>query len=161
MRVPVENMLGKEHEGFKIAMANLDVGRIGIATQALGIAEAALEAATNYAKERQQFGKPIAAQQGIAFKLADMATSVEAARLLVYRAADLRTNGLKCGLEASMAKLFASRTAVEVATEAIQVFGGYGYTEDYPVERYFRDAKITEIYEGTSEIQRIVISKNL
>lgn len=161
MRVTVENMLGKEHEGFKIAMANLDVGRIGIATQALGIAEAALEAATNYAKERKQFGKPIAAQQGIAFKLADMATSVEAARLLVYRAADLRTKGLKCGLEASMAKLFASRTAVEVATEAIQVFGGYGYTEDYPVERYFRDAKITEIYEGTSEIQRIVISKNL
>jgi acyl-CoA dehydrogenase len=161
MRVPTENMLGNESEGFKIAMANLDVGRIGIATQALGIAEAALSAATNYAKERHQFGKPIASQQGIAFKLADMATSVEAARLLVYRAADLRANGLKCGLEASMAKLFASKTAVEVATEAIQVFGGYGYTEDYPVERYFRDAKITEIYEGTSEIQRIVISKHL
>jgi acyl-CoA dehydrogenase len=161
MRVPIENMLGNESEGFKIAMANLDVGRIGIATQALGIAEAALSAATNYAKERHQFSKPIAAQQGIAFKLADMATSVETARLLVYRAADLRANGLKCGLEASMAKLFASRAAVEVATEAIQVFGGYGYTKDYPVERYFRDAKITEIYEGTSEIQRIVISKQL
>jgi alkylation response protein AidB-like acyl-CoA dehydrogenase len=161
MRVPAENMLGNESEGFRIAMANLDVGRIGIATQALGIAEAALNAATNYAKGRHQFGKPIASQQGIAFKLADMATSVEAARLLVYRAADLRANGLKCGQEASMAKLFASRTAVEVATEAIQVFGGYGYTEDYPVERYFRDAKITEIYEGTSEIQRIVISKYL
>jgi alkylation response protein AidB-like acyl-CoA dehydrogenase len=161
MRVPVENRLGNESEGFKIAMANLDVGRIGIATQALGIAEAALDAATNYATGRHQFGKPIASQQGIAFKLADMATSVEAARLLVYRAADLRANGQKCGLEASMAKLFASRTAVEVATEAIQVFGGYGYTEDYPVERYFRDAKITEIYEGTSEIQRIVISKYL
>jgi acyl-CoA dehydrogenase len=161
MRVPVTNLLGRESEGFKIAMANLDVGRIGIGAQALGIAEAALMAATDYAKQRQQFGKPIAAQQGIGFKLADMATNVEAARLLLYRAADLRAQGLKCGLEASMAKLFASKTAVEVATEAIQVFGGYGYTEDYPVERYFRDAKITEIYEGTSEIQRIVISKYL
>lgn len=161
MKVPAENLLGAEGDGFKIAMANLDVGRIGIAAQALGIAEAALAAATAYAKDRVQFGKPIAAQQGIGFKLADMATSVEAAKLLVYRAADLRGRGVKCGLEASMAKLFASRTAVEVATEAIQVFGGYGYTEDYPVERYFRDAKITEIYEGTSEIQRIVISKNL
>lgn len=161
MRVPVENLLGVESEGFKIAMANLDVGRIGIAAQALGIAEAALTAATDYAKGRHQFGKPIAAQQGVAFKLADMATNVEAAKLLLYRAANLRAQGLKCGQEASMAKLFASRTAVEVTTEAIQVFGGYGYTEDYPVERYFRDAKVTEIYEGTSEIQRIVISKYL
>ncbi|MFL6555805.1 MAG: acyl-CoA dehydrogenase [Bacillus sp. (in: firmicutes)] len=161
MHVPAANLLGPENEGFKIAMANLDVGRIGIATQALGIAEAALSAATAYAKDRQQFGKPIAAQQGIGFKLADMATSVEAAKLLVYRAAYLRTQGLKCTLEASIAKLFATKTAVEVTTEAIQVFGGYGYTEDYPVERYFRDAKITEIYEGTSEIQRIVISKHL
>ncbi|MBN6885010.1 acyl-CoA dehydrogenase [Cytobacillus horneckiae] len=161
MKVPAENLLGKEGEGFKIAMANLDVGRIGIASQALGIAEAALEAATNYAKERVQFGKPIAAQQGVGFKLADMATAVEGAKLLVYRAANLRQNNLKCGKEASMAKLFASKTAVEVTTEAIQVFGGYGYTEDYPVERYFRDAKITEIYEGTSEIQRLVISKQL
>ena len=135
MRVPVENLLGQEGEGFKIALANLDVGRIGIAAQALGIAEAALEAAVNYAKGRQQFGKPIAAQQGIGFKLADMATNVEAARLLLYRAADLRAQGLKCGLEASIAKLFASKTAVETAIEAIQVFGGYGYTEDYPVER--------------------------
>jgi acyl-CoA dehydrogenase len=161
MIVPVENLLGQEGEGFKIAMANLDVGRIGIAAQALGIAEAALGAAVEYAKERQQFGKPIAAQQGIGFKLADMATNVEAARLLLYRAADLRAQGMKCGMEASIAKLFASKTAVETATEAIQVFGGYGYTEDYPVERYFRDAKVTEIYEGTSEIQRIVISKYL
>jgi acyl-CoA dehydrogenase len=161
MRVPAANLLGQEGEGFKIAMANLNVGRIGIAAQALGIAEAALQAATSYAKERQQFGKPIAAQQGIGFKLADMATNVEAAKLLLYRAADLRSNGLECGKEASMAKLFASKTAVEVAIEAVQVFGGYGYTEDYPVERYFRDAKITEIYEGTSEIQRIVISKCL
>lgn len=161
MRVSEANLLGQEGEGFKIAMSNLDVGRIGIAAQALGIAEAALEAAATYAKDRHQFGKPIAAQQGIAFKLADMATAIEAARLLVYRAADLRAKGQKCSLEASMAKLFASRTAVEVTTEAIQVLGGYGYTEDYPVERYFRDAKITEIYEGTSEIQRIVISKHL
>lgn len=161
MRVPAENLLGQEGEGFKIAMANLDAGRIGIAAQALGIAEAALAAATDYAKVRHQFGKPIAAHQGIGFKLADMATSVEAAKLLVYRAADLRSRGLKCGMEASMAKLFATRTAVDVTTEAIQVFGGYGYTEDYPVERYFRDAKVTEIYEGTSEIQRIVISKHL
>ncbi|MBU8730630.1 acyl-CoA dehydrogenase [Cytobacillus oceanisediminis] len=161
MRVPSENLLGNEGEGFKIAMANLDAGRIGIASQALGIAEAAFEAAASYAKERVQFGKPIAAQQGVGFKLADMATSVEAAKLLIYRAADMRQRGIKCGLEASMAKLFASKTAVDVSTEAIQVFGGYGYTEDYPVERYFRDAKITEIYEGTSEIQRIVISKQL
>lgn len=161
MKVPAENLLGQEGEGFKIAMSNLDSGRIGIAAQALGIAEAALEAATGYAKERIQFGKPIAAQQGIGFKLADMATSVEAAKLLIYRAAQLRSEGQKCGIEASMAKLFASRTAVEVSTEAIQVFGGYGYTKEYPVERYFRDAKVTEIYEGTSEIQKIVISKQL
>ncbi|KAF0825360.1 acyl-CoA dehydrogenase [Cytobacillus firmus] len=161
MRIPAENLLGSEGEGFKIAMANLDAGRIGIASQALGIAEAAFEAAAGYAKERVQFGKPIAAQQGVGFKLADMATSVEAAKLLIYRAADMRQRGIKCGLEVSMAKLFASKTAVDVTTEAIQVFGGYGYTEDYPVERYFRDAKITEIYEGTSEIQRIVISKQL
>lgn len=161
MRVSEKNILGQVGEGFKIALGNLDVGRIGIAAQSLGIAEAALEAATAYASERKQFGKSIAAQQGIAFKLADMATSVEAAKLLIYRAADLRSKGIPCGIEASMAKLFASRTAVEVTTEAIQVFGGYGYTEDYPVERYFRDAKITEIYEGTSEIQRLVISKHL
>lgn len=161
MEVPEANRLGEEGEGFKIAMSNLDVGRIGIAAQALGIAEAALDAAVKYAGERQQFGKPIIANQGIGFKLADMATAVEAARLLVYRAADLRSKGLPCGKEASMAKLFASQTARELAIEAVQVFGGYGYTKEYPVERYFRDAKITEIYEGTSEIQRIVISKHL
>lgn len=161
MRVPKENLLGEEGKGFSNAMANLDVGRIGIAAQSLGIAKAALEAATNYAIERKQFGKPIAAQQGVAFKLANMATNIEAAKLLVYRAAHLRSLGKKCGKEASMAKLFASKTAVDVTTEAIQVFGGYGYTEDYPVERYFRDAKVTQIYEGTSEIQRLVISKQL
>lgn len=158
MKVPAENLLGNEDEGFKIAMANLNIGRIGISAQSLGIAEAALAAAINYAKERIQFGKPIAANQGIGFKLADMATAVEAARLLVYRAANLQSLGIPCGKEASMAKLFASKTAVNVSTEAIQVFGGYGYTMDYPVERYFRDAKVTEIYEGTSEIQKIVIS---
>ncbi|MGD6900610.1 acyl-CoA dehydrogenase [Bacillus infantis] len=161
MRVPAGNLLGAEGEGFKIAMANLDAGRIGIAAQALGIAEAALEAAVAYSKERSQFGKPISHQQGIGFKLADMATNVEASRLLVYQAAMMRQNGERCGMQASMAKLFASKTAVETSIEAVQVFGGYGYTEDYPVERYFRDSKITEIYEGTSEIQRIVISKNL
>lgn len=159
--VPAENLLGEEGQGFKIAMANLDVGRIGIAAQALGIAQAALEHAIQYAKERHQFGKPIAYQQGIGFKLADMATQVEAAELLTYRAAFLRQNGLPCGKEASMAKLFASQAAMDVATEAVQVHGGYGYTEDYPVERFFRDAKITQIYEGTSEIQRLVISKHL
>ena len=161
MAVPAENRLGNEGDGFMIALSNLGVGRIGIAAQALGIAEAALEAATEYAKKRIQFGKPIASQQGVAFKLADMATSVEAAKLLVFRAADAKQRGLDIRKEASIAKLFASRTAVEVTTEAIQIFGGYGYTKDYPVERYFRDAKITEIYEGTSEIQRMVISKHL
>ena len=161
MVVPADSLLGVEGEGFKIAMANLDVGRIGIAAQALGTAQAALEAATNYAKERIQFGKPIAANQGVGFKLADMATAVEAARLLAYRAADLRSKGLPCGKEASMAKLFASKTAMDVAIEAVQIFGGYGYTKDYPVERYFRDAKVMEIYEGTSEIQRLVISKHV
>lgn len=161
MRVPAENLLGEEGDGFKIAMANLDVGRIGIAAQALGIAEAALDEAVAYSKERKQFGKPIVANQGIGFKLADMATAVEASRLLVYRAANLRQLGKPCGQEASMAKLFASKTAVDVAIDAVQVFGGYGYTEEYPVERLFRDAKITEIYEGTSEIQKLVISKHL
>ncbi|CAG9612048.1 Acyl-CoA dehydrogenase [Bacillus rhizoplanae] len=161
MKVPAENLLGEEGQGFKVAMANLDVGRIGIGAQSLGIAEAALSCATDYAKERHQFGKPIAAQQGLGFKLADMATAVEAARLLVYRAASLRAQGLPCGKEASIAKLFASKTAVEVAIEAVQVLGGYGYTKEYPAERFFRDAKICEIYEGTSEIQRLVISRAL
>ncbi|ANU14052.1 Butyryl-CoA dehydrogenase [Planococcus halocryophilus Or1] len=161
MRVPAENLLGEENKGFSIAMANLNVGRIGIAAQALGIAEAAYEYAVAYAKEREQFGKPIAQQQGIGFKLADMATQVEASKLLVYNAADLYSKGKDCNKEASMAKLFASKTAMDVTIEAIQVFGGYGYTKDYPVERLFRDAKVTEIYEGTSEIQRIVISKQL
>ncbi len=161
MFVPSAQLLGKEGQGFKIAMANLDVGRIGIAAQALGIAEAALHDATQYAKERHQFGRPIMNQQGVAFMIADMATRVEAARLLVYQAASLRAQNAPCGKEASMAKLFASRAAVDVSIAAIQVFGGYGYTKDYSVERYFRDAKVCEIYEGTSEIQQVVISKYL
>ncbi len=159
--MPAENRLGEEGEGFTIAMANLDGGRIGIAAQALGIAEGAFAHALAYAKERKQFGKPIAEQQAIQFKLADMATRIEAARLLVYRAAALRDRGLPCGKEASMAKCFASDTAMWVATEAVQIFGGYGYTKEYPVERYFRDAKITQIYEGTNQIQRLVIARRL
>ncbi|MBM4762921.1 acyl-CoA dehydrogenase [Bacillus sp. B15-48] len=159
--IPAENLLGKEGEGFKIAMANLEVGRIGIAAQALGIAEAALQSSIDYAKQRVQFGKPIAANQGISFKIADMATEVDAAQLLVYRAAELRNRGISCGKEASMAKRYATDTAMKTAIEAIQIFGGYGYTEEYPVERFFRDAKVTQIYEGTNEIQRIVISKYL
>ncbi|GAB1809560.1 acyl-CoA dehydrogenase [Priestia megaterium] len=161
MQVPVENRLGEEGEGFRIAMANLNAGRIGIAAQAVGIAEGALTAAKNYANERYQFGKPILSQQGIAFKLSDMETAVESAKLLMYRAAFLYDQKLPCKKEASMAKLFASHTAMNVAIDAIQVLGGYGYMKDYPVERYFRDAKVCEIYEGTSEIQRIVISSQL
>ncbi|GGA64050.1 acyl-CoA dehydrogenase [Ornithinibacillus halotolerans] len=160
-RVPKSQLLGKEGEGFKIAMANLNKGRVGIAAQALGIAEAALEHATNYAKEREQFGKPIAHNQGISFKLADMATEVEAAKLLVYQAASLIEKEIPCAKEASMAKMYASNIAMKVAIEAVQIFGGYGYTEEYPVERLFRDAKITQIYEGTNEIQHIVIANNL
>ncbi|MCA1320323.1 acyl-CoA dehydrogenase [Bacillus tianshenii] len=159
--VPVENMLGAEGEGFKIAMTTLDGGRNGIAAQAVGIAQGALDAAVGYAKERVQFGKPIAAQQGVSFKLADMATSVEASRLLTYQAAWRESEGLSYGKESAMSKLFAGDTAMKVTTEAVQVFGGYGYTKDYPVERYMRDAKITQIYEGTQEIQRLVISRML
>ena len=158
-RVPKENLLGKEGDGFKIAMMTLDGGRNGIAAQAVGIAQGALDAAIDYAKERVQFGKPIAAQQGIGFKLAEMATNVEAARLLTYQAAWLESEGLPYGKESAMSKLFAGDTAMKVTTEAVQVFGGYGYTKDYPVERYMRDAKITQIYEGTQEIQKLVISR--
>ena len=161
MLVPAKNRLGEEGQGLAIALSNLNTGRIGIAAQALGIAEGAFHEAVRYAKDRRQFGKPISAQQGIGFKLADMATTIEASKLLVYHAASLKEAGLTCTKESSMAKLMASKTAMDVTTEAIQVFGGYGYTEEYPVERYFRDAKVTEIYEGTSEIQRIVIAKQL
>lgn len=158
-KVPVENVLGQVGEGFKIAMMTLDGGRNGIAAQAVGIAQGALDAAIDYAKEREQFGKPIVANQGIGFKLADMATSVEAARLLTYQAAWLESEGLPYGKESAMSKLFAGDAAMKVTTEAVQVFGGYGYTKDYPVERFMRDAKITQIYEGTQEIQRLVISR--
>ncbi|KAA0803013.1 acyl-CoA dehydrogenase [Bacillus sp. JAS102] len=160
-RIPVENLLGEEEQGFKIAMQTLDGGRNGIAAQAVGIAQGALDASVEYARERHQFGKPIAAQQGIGFKLADMATDVEAARLLTYQAAWLESEGLPYGKESAMSKVFAGDAAMKVTTEAVQVFGGYGYTKDYPVERYMRDAKITQIYEGTQEIQRLVISRML
>ena len=160
-RIPVENLLGEEGQGFKVAMQTLDGGRNGIAAQAVGIAQGALDASVEYARERHQFGKPIAAQQGIGFKLADMATDVEAARLLTYQAAWLESEGLPYGKESAMSKVFAGDTAMKVTTEAVQVFGGYGYTKDYPVERYMRDAKITQIYEGTQEIQRLVISRML
>jgi alkylation response protein AidB-like acyl-CoA dehydrogenase len=156
-RIPRENLLGKEGEGFKIAMKTLDGGRIGIAAQALGIAQGAFEAAAAYARERKQFDQPIATFQAVQFMLADMATHIEAARLLVYQAAHRASAGLSYGKESAMAKLFASETAMQVSTKAVQVFGGYGYTREFPVERMMRDAKITEIYEGTSEVQRLVI----
>ena len=159
--VPKENLLGKEGKGFKIAMQTLDGGRIGIAAQALGIAEGALDAAVEYVKTREQFGRPIAAFQNTKFTLADMKTRVEAARYLVYSAACAKDNGEPYSDKAAMAKLFASETAREVTWRAVQLFGGYGYTRDYPVERMMRDAKITEIYEGTSEIQKMVIAGNL
>ncbi|MCF8565631.1 acyl-CoA dehydrogenase [Alicyclobacillus tolerans] len=160
-RVPSKNRLGAEGEGFSIAMRLLDGGRIGIAAQALGIAEAALDAANRYVRSRKQFGNTLFQLQGVQFMLADMATKVEAARWLVYHAAFLKMKGLDCSKEASMAKLFASDTAMQVTTDAVQLFGGYGYIKEYPVERYMRDAKITQIYEGTNQIQRIVIARHL
>jgi butyryl-CoA dehydrogenase len=159
-RVPKEALLGEEGDGFKIAMRTLDGGRIGIAAQALGIAQAALDASVAYAKERVQFGKPIATLQAIQWMIADMATEIDAARLLVYRAASCLDNGRPYATEGAMAKLFASEVATRVAGKAIQIHGGYGYTESYPVERNYRDAKITEIYEGTSEVQRMVIARS-
>ncbi len=159
--VPVQNLLGEVHGGFRIALHTLDGGRIGIASQALGIAQGALEEALRYSKERKQFGVPISKHQAIQFYLADMATDVEAARLLTYRAAWAKDNQERYTLEASMAKLFASEAANRVAYKAVQVFGGYGYINEYPVERYFRDARICELYEGTSEIQRLVISSHI
>lgn len=158
-RVPKENVLGELGQGFKIAMQTLDGGRNGIAAQAVGIAQGALDASIDYAKEREQFGKPILVNQGISFKLADMATSIEASRLLTYQAAWLESNKLSYSKESAMAKLMAGDTAMKVTVEAVQVFGGYGYTKDYPVERFMRDAKITQIYEGTQEVQRLVISR--
>ncbi len=164
-RAPVENRLGEEGEGFKIAMTVLDAGRIGIASQALGVAEAAFEASVSYAKQREAFGQPIGQFQGIQWMLADMKTRIEAARLLIFNAALAKErskhDGSRYTLEASMAKLYASETAMWVTEKAVQIHGGMGYSKELPLERYFRDAKITEIYEGTSEIQRLVIARNV
>ena len=157
-KIPADQMLGKEGDGFKIAMATLDCGRIGIASQALGIARAALEAAKRFAKERETFGKPIAKHQSIQFMFADMAMKLDAARLLTWRAAELQNKGKKFTREAAMAKLFASEAANFICDKALQIHGGYGYVNEYPVERHYRDQRITEIYEGTSEIQRLVIA---
>ncbi|EJC71585.1 acyl-CoA dehydrogenase [Rhizobium leguminosarum bv. viciae WSM1455] len=161
MRIPAELRLGAEGEGYRIALANLEGGRIGIAAQAVGMARAAFEAARDYAKQRTAFGKPIVEHQAVAFRLADMAVRIEAARQLVFHAASLREAGLPCLSEASMAKLFASEMAERVCSDAIQIHGGYGYMADYPVERIYRDVRICQIYEGTSDVQRMVIARNL
>jgi len=160
-RIPGGNLLGQEGQGFKVAMKTLDGGRIGIAAQALGIAQGALDATIAYTKEREQFNKPVASFQGVHFQLADMATQIEASRLLIYNAAYRASAGLSYSQESAMAKLYASETAMRVTTQAVQLHGGYGYTREFPVERMMRDAKITEIYEGTSEIQRLVIGSAL
>ncbi len=160
-RVPKENLLGKEGEGFKQAMYILDGGRISIAALSLGMAKGALEAAVNYSKERYQFGQPISSFQGISFKIADMATEVEAAELLIMQAADLKNRGKSVTKQSAMAKYFASEVCVRTATEAVQIFGGYGYTKDFPVEKFYRDSKLCTIGEGTSEIQKIVIAREL
>jgi butyryl-CoA dehydrogenase len=159
MRIPVENLLGEEGMGYKIALSNLESGRIGIASQCVGMARAALDAAVDYAKDREAFGKPIAHHQAIAFKLADMATQVHAARQMVMHAAALRDEDQPCLKEASMAKVFASEMAEKVCSDAIQIFGGYGYSSEFPVEKYYRDVRVCQIYEGTSEVQKIVISR--
>ncbi len=161
MQVPRENLLGKEGDGFKIALSSLDGGRIGIAAQAVGIAQAALDESVEYSKQRQQFGKLICENQAIQWMIADMATRIEASRYLVYNAAYKKDLGERISKEAAMAKLFASETAVDIVIKAVQIHGGYGYTKEYTVERLFRDAKITEIYEGTSEVQRMVIAGSL
>lgn len=160
-RIPKENLLGEEGQGFKIALWALDAGRIGIAAQAVGLAQGALDEAIAYSKERVQFGKPISSFQALQWMMADMATEIDAARFLTYRAAYVKQKGDRFSSEAAMAKLKASDVAVNVSRDAVQIFGGYGYMREYPVERYYRDAKITEIYEGTSEIQRLVISRAL
>jgi butyryl-CoA dehydrogenase len=160
-KLPESAVVGNVGEGFKVAMATLDGGRIGIASQALGIARASLEAATAYAKDRKSFGVPIAQHQAIQFMLADMATELDAARLLTWRAASLKDQGVRHSLESAQAKLFASEAATRIAHKALQIHGGYGYSTEFPAERHYRDARITEIYEGTSEIQRIVIAANV
>ena len=159
--VPAENLLGREGEGYRIALANLEAGRIGIAAQSVGMARSAYEAALGYARERQSFGKPIVEHQAVAFRLADMATQIEAARQLTWHAAVLRDAGEPCLKEASMAKLFASEMAERVCSDAIQIHGGYGYVTDFPVERIWRDVRVCQIYEGTSDIQRLVIGRAL
>lgn len=159
--VPKENLLGKEGKGFGVAMKTLDGGRIGIAAQALGLAQGALDEAVAYLKERKQFGRSLSAFQGLQWMVADMDVQIEAARLLVYKAAYLKDQGLPYTVEAARAKLFASEVAMDVTTKAVQLFGGYGYTKEYPVERMMRDAKITEIYEGTSQVQRMVIAGSI
>ncbi|WP_283192928.1 acyl-CoA dehydrogenase family protein [Rhizobium sp. AN80A] len=161
MRIGADLRLGEEGDGYRIALANLEGGRIGIGAQAVGMARAAYEAARDYARERTAFGKPIIEHQAVAFRLADMATQIEAARQLVFHAAGLREAGLPCLSEASMAKLFASEMAERVCSDAIQIHGGYGYMSDYPVERIYRDVRICQIYEGTSDVQRMVIARNL
>ena len=161
VKVPIENRIGEEGQGFKIALATLDGGRIGIASQALGIAQASLDASITYSKERVQFGKPIASQQAIQFKIADMAMEIEAARLLIHKAAMMKDSGQKYGHMASMAKVYASEVAMRASTNCVQIHGGYGYIRETGVERLMRDAKITQIYEGTSEIQRVVIGRSL
>jgi len=160
-RIPADHVIGQEGEGYKIALANLEAGRIGIAAQCLGMARAALEAAVKYAQERETFGKPIFEHQAVNFRLADMATRLEAARQLVWHAASLKDAGRPCLKEASMAKLFASEMAESVCSDAIQVHGGYGYVSDFPVERIYRDVRVCQIYEGTSDIQRMVIGRAL
>jgi alkylation response protein AidB-like acyl-CoA dehydrogenase len=159
--VPAENLLGDEGEGFVISMTALDEGRIGIASMSVGIAQASLDAALSYARERKQFGSPIAKFQGIRWMIANMAVQIEAARLLTLNAAALKDKGERFTAEASMAKLFASETSNKVAYQALQIHGGYGYSKEYPIERYYRDARVTTIYEGTSEVQRIVIANNV
>tara|TARA_B100000029_G_scaffold465801_1_gene500714 strand:+ start:894 stop:2033 length:1140 start_codon:yes stop_codon:yes gene_type:complete len=161
VKVPVDNRIGKEGEGFKIALATLDGGRIGIASQALGIAQASLNHSISYSKERQQFGKPIASNQAIQFKISDMAMEIEAARLLIWKAAWSKDNHQNFGVLASMAKVYASEVAMRASTQCVQIHGGYGYIQETGVERLMRDAKITQIYEGTSEIQRLVIARSL
>jgi len=161
MRIPKDRLIGGLGKGFKVAMSTLDGGRIGIASQALGIAQGALDVTIEYMKQRKQFGKKLSQFQALTFVVADLATKIEAARLLVYKAAYNETAGLPYGVNAAMAKLFAAETAMEVTTKCVQLHGGYGYTKDYPVERMMRDAKITEIYEGTSEVQRMVIAANV
>jgi len=159
--LPAENLLGQEGKGFKIAMTTLDGGRIGIAAQALGIAQGALDEAIKYTKERKQFGKPLSAFQNTQFQLAELQTKVDAARLLTYRAACLKDKGSPYSSEAAMAKLYSSDVAMECTRTSMQLLGGYGYTREYPLERMYRDAKITEIYEGTSEVQKMVIAASL